>query len=344
MMRVLACGQLNTVQDLGRLGQRAIGVGTAGAMDQMAFVLGNRLVGNPPGFAGIELTLPPFRVRFARDTLVALTGADFQAELDGVRIPAWSGIKAQTGQRLEITRPPCHGARGYLCVQGGINVPTSMGSRSTDLKGAFGGFQGRGLQKGDRIYTQPGEYAELWATNPYPTLSSPPYGLSTGLADFTRDACLSVRVLPAAEYAWMDQASQETFWDAEWTITPASNRMGYRLAGPSLAFRAGSSRELMSHGILNGVIQLPPSRQPIIQLHDSNTVGGYPKIGGVISADLRVLAQAPLGARIRFVQVDYEKAVQALRQEKRLMVDQCAHIASLLPRQSAAAGPAGHQA
>jgi biotin-dependent carboxylase-like uncharacterized protein len=297
MIELLRAGPQTTVQDGGRGAWRDRGVSLCGALDDLALAQGNLLVGNPVDAAGLEFTLGGARLRFEVDACIALTGTDAEARLDGLPLrPGWRG-HARAGQTLQLAAPR-ERMRSYLAVSGGIAVAPQLGSRSTDLKAGFGGWQGRALRDGDRL--------------PIQAAAAGPPRPAIGLRPPDWDA--RVRVLPGPEYAEFPAASHALLWEADWTLTPQSNRMGYRLAGPVLERERGG--ELASHGVLPGVIQVPPSGQPIVLLADAQTTGGYPKIGVVIRADLWKLAQLRLGATLRFIPCSREEAVAALRQRK----------------------------
>lgn len=303
MIEILRPGALAAVQDLGRTGFRRFGVGSAGALDRVALTVGNRLLGNPAGCAAIEFTLGRAAVRFRADMRVALAGAECRANLDGVPVWSWHAFDAREGETL--TLPAAQGGtRTYLCVAGGIDVPPVMGSRSTDLKAGFGGYAGRALREGDRLPVgQPGLTAEQeWLGVQSPAWALPVKPLGTAMP---------IRMLPGIEYEQFDAASQAALWDADWTVTPNSNRMGFRLQGPALSRLPERSADLLSHGVVPGVMQVPPGGQPIALMADAQTTGGYPKIGVVIGADLWRLAQAPLGGSVRFVRVSLEQAAAA---------------------------------
>ncbi len=187
--------------------------------------------------------------------------------------------------------------RSYLSISGGIALPPALGSRSTDLKAGFGGLDGRALRDGDLL--------PLAAPERLPARR-------IGLRPPDWDA--TVRVLPGPEHEDFSAAAREAFWAADWKLTPQSNRMGYRFAGPELQRERGV--ELASHGVLPGVIQVPPSGQPIVLLADAQTTGGYPKIGVVIRADLWKLAQLRLGATLRFTPCSRDEAIAALREHQ----------------------------
>jgi biotin-dependent carboxylase-like uncharacterized protein len=301
MIEILSETPLITVQDQGRYGARRFGVGTAGAMDRLALAAGNLMVGNGIEAAGLEIPMTPFRVKFHADTAFALTGADADASLGNRNLlPFWSSL-ARAGDTLTLNAARS-GATAYLAVAGGFDVPTILGSRSTQLRGEFGGYEGRMLKKGDRlavgIAPAAGAFAETGVRPPSRALPLGEAGTTT------------LRVLPAAEYEYFIEAARANFWSKPWKITPQSNRAGYRLVGPTLEL--AEPLELRSHGLVPGVIQVPHGGQPIIQLADAATAGGYPKIGTVIEADLWRLGQARLGSDIRFTEVRYEEAVAAL--------------------------------
>jgi biotin-dependent carboxylase-like uncharacterized protein len=295
---------LNTVQDLGRFGSRHYGVSTSGVMDPVAFVVGNVLLGNPDNAAAIEVQTFPFVVRFLADTNFAVTGADTAATLDDHEVPPWWSATAKRGQTLTL-RPPASGARAYLALAGGIDVPVILGSRSTHLRSEFGGFGGRFLEQGDVLRTLDGEgHAAPWKSGGLGVVP-PSFALPA-----TNGRVLPVRVLKAGEYDLFSAKMQERFWATEWKITHHSDRGGYRLSGQPLKLAAPV--ELRSYGLVAGIVQVPPSGEPIIQLSDANTAGGYPKIAAVIEADLWRLGQARLGSFIRFEEVAYEAAVEAM--------------------------------
>ena len=307
MIEILTTGLLNSVQDLGRTGFRNMGVGVAGAMDGLALQAGNALVGNALGEAGMEVAFFPFRLKFHAAMRFAVTGADCDAALDGDPIPPFWTRTARPGQVLALSAPR-FGVRAYITIAGGLDLPIVLGSRSTDLKAGFGGFEGRGLKRGDRIPTRP-------AARATPQETGPGFGLApASVLAHARDAAegfTRLRVLPAAEHDEFTAEALATFATGQWTLTKDANRIGYRLEGPSLA--RTTPRELFSHGIVPGTVQVPPSGQPIIPLSDANTCGGYPKIATVIEPDLWRLAQSPAGCAIRFVEIGRNEAIAALR-------------------------------
>lgn len=304
MIKIEQSGALNTVQDLGRSAWRHLGVSVSGVMDSLALRAGNILLDNAENAAAIEVQMFPFRVRFLADTRIAITGADCRARLDGVDLPAWWACNVREGETLEL-RYPRSGARGYLCVAGGIDVPPVLGSRSTALRGSFGGFEGRPLQKGDVLKSDVASAAALPAGGI--GVEPPEQALQ---AHFPRnpDGLVQIRAIPSGEYP-LFAADAKRFWQQPWKVSLQSNRTGYRLAGePILPSR---SVEMRSYGLIPGIVQVPPAGEPIIQLSDANTAGGYPKIACVIEEDLWRLGQIQPGQSIQLVQSDAQGAIAA---------------------------------
>jgi 5-oxoprolinase (ATP-hydrolysing) subunit C len=305
MIQVLSATALATVQDLGREGALGWGVGTAGAMDPLALAAGNILLGNADDAAAIEVPVFPFSVRFGADGGFAVTGADVDARLDGRPVLPWTATRARAGQELQLALPrrgaTWPASRACLCLAGGVDVPVVLGSRSTQMRGGFGGHEGRTLRAGDVLRAGPAAaegFVEGLGLLP-PALAMP--RLVDGLP--------ALRVLPAAEYQAYTEASRAAFWAEPWKITAQSDRYGYRLEGRPL--QALAPLEMRSHGIVPGVIQVPPGGQPIVQMRDAQPSGGYPKLGTVIEADLWRLGQAPVGSRVRFVECSWAEALAA---------------------------------
>lgn len=300
MIEILSVTGPASIQDLGRFDQYRFGVGTSGAMDDVALRAGNILLGNDENAAAVEIPMMPFRLRFDRNIAFALTGAAVEAEIAGRAIPPWWRSYARAGDILNI-KAMSHGARSYLAVSGGIDVPMVLGSRSTQFRGEFGGLHGRPLQVGDILPCAA-------STAAIGELGIEPAGITLARPNAAADETI-VRVIVAGEYDAFDATAQDLFWSSSWTITPQSNRYGYRLQGP--AVKPKEPVEKRSHGIVPGVIQIPPNGQPIIQMRDAQTSGGYPKIATVIGADLWRVAQARLGGKLRFEQTAYTDALAA---------------------------------
>ncbi|MEM5530239.1 biotin-dependent carboxyltransferase family protein [Gammaproteobacteria bacterium AS21] len=302
MIEVIMAGMLTSVQDHGRKGYRQIGVGLSGAMDDFALSVANLLLGNPNEAAALEITLGGCALKFKSDTTIALTGTDMKATLDGHPIPSWWAVSVKADQILKMAIAP-KGLRSYLAIAGGIDVPLIMCSRSTDLKAGFGGFNGRALKAGD--------YVKVFTSHQQYYLKQG-FGISRRLQNESKDSNVVVRILAAAQWNDFSKEAQCLFLNSPWLVTPQSNRLGYCLSGPVIV--AQKQQELLSHGILPGCVQMPPSGQPVIQLNDANTCGGYPKLGVVIEADLRKLAQVRPGESISFQLCTQQQAVQARTQ------------------------------
>jgi biotin-dependent carboxylase-like uncharacterized protein len=328
MIDVIRAGMLSSVQDAGRTGLRHLGVAKAGALDALALEVGNRLVGNAPQAAAIEVTVGPAVFRFTQATRIAVTGAQFNATLDGAPVYAWWSLPVRAGQEL-VLQGPTRGMRGYLCVGGGIDVLPILGSRSTDLAAGFGGLGGRKLRDGDRLPVGTLAPTQRRATS----IDASAFGVKPpqwcrfaevahepirrGKHAAGAERAVAIRVLRGPEYDGFDEASRTAFWSDEWCVTPNSNRMGYRLTGSALTRERDAQREteMLSHAVLPGTIQVPGNGQPIVLMGDAHTTGGYPRIGVVIAADIWRLAQVRLGGAVRFVRSTREEARYALAEE-----------------------------
>jgi len=301
-LAIIRPGFFSTVQDLGRTGLRASGVGQSGAIDGWALRVVNTLIGNPPDAAAIEITLGHFSARFLADTVFAIGGADASARLDGTPLANWWVRTAHAGQTLSFGDVR-HGMRSYLALAGGIDVPVVMGARATDLKGGFGGLDGRLLKAGDVLAA--GQKAA-------PPVHTSGFGLATQRLNPYPELAADVPVLdflPAASWPDYSDAAHRLLVSADWTVSRQSNRLGALLDGPELTPRR--RREQHSHGILPGVIQIPPSGRPMVQLCDGNTCGGYPLIGTLIAPHLHVFGQLRPGAKLRLRRVELVDALHA---------------------------------
>lgn len=304
MIEIEQSAALNTVQDLGRTAWRHLGVSVSGVMDSLALRAGNILLGNEENAAAIEVQMFPFRVRFRMDTRIAITGADCRARLDGQALPAWWACHVAKGQVLEL-RYPRRGARGYLCVAGGIDVPEVLGSKSTALRGSFGGLAGRALQQGDVLGAGTCDAAPLPLCGV--GIEPPEQALRTHFP-LSPEGLMQIRAIPSGEYS-LFAADVARFWRQPWKVSLQSNRTGYRLAGEPIF--PSRSVEMRSYGLIPGIVQVPPAGEPIIQLSDANTAGGYPKIACVIEEDLWRLGQIQPGQSIQLVQTDSQGAIGA---------------------------------
>ena len=302
-VRVLRPGLLTTLQDLGRHGLQHVGLSPGGAMDPVALSLANALVGNAREEAALEITVIGPELAFEEDTLVAVCGAEFKGGF-----PHNRPVLAPAGSRYNVGRA-VRGARAYLAVAGGFAVEPVLGSRSTYLPGAFGGFEGRALRHGDvlplRDPAASARFAKLKKTKDGSVKwSAPPLTLPD------REPIL-IHVLDGQHYASFDANAQRTFIDAVWRIAPESNRMGFRLAGPALV--RAQDDEILSGPTALGSVQVPANGAPIVLMADHQTTGGYPRIAEIVSADVARLAQLAPGGTVHFARCDLGIAAELRR-------------------------------
>ena len=312
---VLQPGMYTTIQDGGRFGYQRFGVPVAGAMDPFAYRLSNLLAGNPPGAAALELTATGPTLRFEQNVVFALAGADFSAKLDGISLRPNSAHFAPAGSVLSMGGA-VGGFRSYLAVYGGLDGQQVMGSRSTYVKAGLGGYQGRPLQKGDRLCL-------LSPSQGMPTMPAglpARYLLQENLPECYRNPSTAreavVRVLLGAQQEYFSKQGLDRFFQESYTVTGESDRMGYRLQGPRVDRAIGMEGNILSDGVAFGSIQIPDNGQPIVMMADRQTTGGYPKLGAVITADLPVMAQLRAGEKLRFLPVTLEQAHKTLREQQ----------------------------
>ncbi len=300
-IRILDAGPLATIQDRGRYGYQDRGVPVSGAMDRHALRIGNLLVGNPENAAAIEVTFGGLKAEFLGSTLFALTGADLGAHLNGAPLAHWKRHAAVPGDLLclDFSRLGC---RAYIALAGGVDVPVVMGSRSTYLRGAFGGYEGRSLRRGDVLQRGPSQGV--------PIDSIPSHLIPVYTAEPT------LRVVLGPQDDRITEEGMASFLTSPYEVTQRSDRMGCVLSGPEIRHREAA--DIISDGVVAGAIQVPGSRQPIILMADAQTTGGYVKIGTVASFDLPLAAQLLPGNRVRFETVSLlEARAIYLKQEYR---------------------------
>lgn len=300
-LEVVDIGGLATIQDFGRKGWRRFGVPASGPMDMFAFQAANTLAGNPIECAVIEIGLGDATFQATQDCVIAVTGLGYTLSIYLWEFPAWNSFFVRTGWKIHLSKMD-DGMWSYLAVTGGIQTQRVLGSRSTYLRGAFGGFEGRQLQTGDTIRTE--------------NLAHLPYGLAgrslteAARPNYQDHPTLDIIMGPQTEY--FSEKSITTFLSSEYSISLTSDRMGYRLEGPLLTQRGKT--ELISEGMTFGAIQVPSSGQPIVMMADCPSTGGYPKIGTVAGADLPLLAQCvPNRSRVRFQETSVAKAQKRYR-------------------------------
>jgi len=275
-------------------------------MDLFSTMAANRLVGNTDHAAVLEITLKGPDLQFEADSVIAVTGADLSPMINGCAIPTWECIAIQRGSRLSFGKPRS-GSRAYLAIAGGIDVPLILGSRATHSASGMGGLGGRPLKAGDVLCSgRPGQFPADLIGQRLPDHLVPRYERSGTL-----------RIIPGPQQDFFGDRSLATLTEAVYTIAPQSDRMGYRLTGPTIA-RKGSLR-FISDGTAMGAIQIPTDEQPILLMADRQTSGGYPKIAVVISADLPFAAQLRPGDTVVFARSTIREARSALRQQRNLL-------------------------
>ncbi len=297
VLEVLEPGLYTTVQDLGRGGFRSLGVPIGGAMDPLAFQVGNLIAGNTLNLPALECTAPGPALRVVGEATIVITGADLSATVDGAGVDPWVPISVRPGNIIRFGAPR-QGMWAYLAIAGGLDVSLVLGSASTYVPGALGGIGGRRLAAGDVLGR--GEAARRSPQTMRPEFVSLPHD---GLV---------VRVIAGPQEAFFSEVGRATLLEHPYTVTVHSDRAGIRLRGPIIAHK--DRADILSDGLLPGAIQVPAGGQPIVIMPDGPTTGGYPKIGVVTSTDQRLLAQSRPGTAIRFARTTLEAAVEAWRQ------------------------------
>lgn len=302
-MVIRKAGALSTVQDEGRFGVMKTGFGQCGAMDLTSMHIANRLVGNCINCAVIEMTLIGITAVFNSECIIALSGGDFSAVLSGKHLRCDKAYVVRAGDELKIGAAKT-GARCYLAVSGGIDVPKVMGSRSTDIKMGIGGYCGRKLKAGDVL-----NFGKNCMT------VSNPDKWEIEQRVFSGNYVLRA-ILGPQDFLFPEETI-EKFFGSEYKVTHECDRMGVRLSGEAL--KAKDSVDIISDGIVRGSVQVPGSGQPIVLMSDHQTVGGYAKIATVISQDVSLLAQAKPGDKIRFERISVEQAEKLAKKEKKYL-------------------------
>ncbi|RCV54590.1 5-oxoprolinase subunit C family protein [Marinitenerispora sediminis] len=280
-LEVRATGMLATVQDTGRTGFAALGVGASGAADQRSHALANRLVANPADAATVEVTFGGLRVRARGTVTVAVTGAPCPLTVAGRSAAMDAPLVVPDGAELSLGAP-ARGLRSYVAVRGGVAVEPVLGSRSTDILAGLG-----------PPVLAPGAVLPVGP----PPAAFPNVDVAAVPA-LTADL-LVLSAVPGPRDDWFRREALDTLFAAEYEVTSRSDRIGMRLAGPEL--RRARSGELPSEGMVPGSVQVPPDGEPVLFLADHPVTGGYPVIAVVAAADLPLAAQAPPGMRLRFV-------------------------------------------
>jgi urea carboxylase len=303
LMQIDQPGMFSLVQDLGRYGWQRYGVPANGAMDERAHRVANALVGNADDAATLECTLTGPTLRFTRNTMIALTGADMVVTADGKRVPLNRALMLRRGVVLAFGERRL-GARSYLAVRGGIGTEPVMGSRSTYVRGSYGGVEGRALRRGDRVPVAAPQEEQL-ALERMLVQSGMPF-VEAAAVSLPAVEPHAIRFMRGPQWRKFSLAARQAFMREAFTISTQSDRMGYRLDGPELALK--QPLEMISEACDFGTIQVPPSGNPIVLMADRQSAGGYPKIAYVISTDLPLLAQAMPGDSLQFAPVTLRQA------------------------------------
>jgi antagonist of KipI len=298
-LKILKAGMLDTIQDLGRFGYQQFGINPTGAMDRYAAIIANILVGNKQNEPLIEMHYPAPSIFFEEATLVAISGADFDANINGRPVPADRPVIINQGRTLQF-RSLKNKSHCYLAVRGGLKIMPWLNSYSTNIKAEAGGYAGRKLLKDDLLGLNEESSYELPGDDDLmilPWKANEEYGLGPEE---------EILLIKSNEWDWLDKGSQEKFLKNPFYISPNSDRMGYRLASEPLC--AAVKTELISSAVNFGTIQLLPDGQLIILMADHQTTGGYPRLGNIISTHLPKLAQMKGGEEIRFKFTDHDTA------------------------------------
>lgn len=296
---VISSGPLSTIQDEGRFGYMNTGFSPNGAMDSYSMKLANILVGNAPGDGVVEMTMLGMTVSFDSSAVIALTGADMLPEINGKPAKMYTACEVHEGDTLAL-KAAISGMRTYFAVAGGFDIAPVMGSMSTNLKCKLGGFYGRKLRAGDELPLRRSLDLRL-------------IGERSAEPENAYPDCVTVRVVTGPQDDYFTDKGMQTFLTSEYAVSEKSDRMGIRLDGEKIENKNGV--DIISDGIATGAVQIPASGTPIIMMADRQTTGGYAKIANVISADLKIIAQARPGTKIRFEPVSEKDAIGLKKKE-----------------------------
>ncbi|WP_415903088.1 biotin-dependent carboxyltransferase family protein [Neptuniibacter sp. QD29_5] len=298
--KVLQPGLLTLIQDAGRFGHHRIGLTTGGPLDAQAFKWANRLLGNDLNSSLLEVSVGGLVLESHVDTYMVVTGADIPFKVNGLERECWHAQKIQQGDRIELGFAT-KGARAYLAVSGGFQVEHNFSSSATVMREGVGGIDGGKLQQYDFLYCTEVKEAKAYRLAEHHRPQYDEY------------ACL--RVICGYQQHLFSEHDKRIFFSSEYEVTDRADRMGYRLSGPEVK---ASVDGILSEGICHGAIQIPADGQPIVLLNDRQTIGGYPKIGSMLSFDTAKMAQMMPGAKVSFEQITIDDAhnIQSLTQKK----------------------------
>ncbi|WP_339668829.1 biotin-dependent carboxyltransferase family protein [Dasania marina] len=295
--KVVSPGFLSLLQDAGRYGYHGVGLTTSGPMDALAFNWANLLCGNAADAVAIEASVGGLTLTSQADTVIAVTGAEVPFTINGEERELWRSHKVKTGDTIALSFAT-NGCRSYLAVAGGFQIKESFGSVATVVREGIGGLAGKALQAGDEL--------------PVKGIDAPCLELpEQWRPSYSKD--ITVRVIPSYQVQSFSPVQQRLFFGSDYKVSDRCDRMGYKLEGPALKT---SMTAMLSEGICLGAIQVPPDGQPIVLMNDRQTIGGYPKIGAVLSLDLAYLAQQMPGGKVRFEPITIDCAHNALHLAK----------------------------
>ena len=294
MMKVIQPGVMALLQDGGRMGQHRIGLTTGGPLDREAFQWANRLCGNSLNATAIEISIGGLVLEAQADTHIALTGADMPLSINKQAVNGWTTQTVKAGQRIELGYAQ-QGCRAYLAVAGSFNIPDMFGSTATVVREKLGGLAGKALANGDALPYTPDQSTPLMAL---PLQYRPRY-----------DKSVTLRVIRGYQKQHFSTTQQALFFSSSYTVSDQCDRMGYRLEGQAVK---ADITGMLSEGICYGAIQIPANGQPIVLLNDRQTIGGYPKIGSVLSLDIAKLTQLLPGGTVQFEAISIAEAHNAL--------------------------------
>ena len=302
-IQVIKAGIMDSLQDKGRYGYQSLGINPTGAMDLYSMTIANLLTGNAPGETVIEMHFPAAVLLFRAPALIALSGADFTATLNGRSLPIHQPVWVEENDLLSFLSP-VKGARLYLSVAGGFAIEPWLESGSTHLAANAGGFRGRALSVADEIPLR-----KKWNGIPdgnriLPWKAGTDWGNTTD----------KIGILSGNEWDWLTEESKEIFFNQAYRLSSQSDRMGYRLEHPSLELF--HQQELVSSAVNRGTLQLLPNGKMILLMADHQTTGGYPRLGHVVTAHQHLLAQYQPGDQFYLEPVNQAIAEQWIRQQQ----------------------------
>lgn len=303
VFRVLKPGLFTTVQDLGRYGRLKYGIPISGAMDTFSFISANLLVANDPNDACLETTLIGPELQALKRAQIAITGGSISPKINGQNIPMWQTLDVQEGEIVSLGKMES-GCRTYISIRGGINVPLVLGSKSTYVRGRFGGLNGRQLKTGDIIEGFDAPFLKFRCSMPKKLVPQ-----------FTDKFTVNVVLGPQADM--FPEKAIDTFLSKPYTVTLEADRMGYRLEGPTIEHK--NKADIVSDALLPGAVQIPKNGKPIIIMCDAQTTGGYPKIAVAITPDISLLGQAKPNNVIEFSKITASRARERFSEYQKLL-------------------------